>query len=393
MSRPLRALLLAALGAVFPSLAQQPPTDEKLRELLQQRLDANLAVGIVVGIVDERGRRIIAVGTRDREGGGAVDGDTLFEIGSVTKVFTASLLAEMAARGEVKLDEPVTRLLPAGVKLPKVAGHEITLVELATHAAGLPRIPDDLAPADPLNPYAGYGSAKLYRYLGRLPDARGPASPGERYSNTGMGLLGHALSLRAGKGYEALLRERILAPLGMTSTVIALDDTARRRFAPPHSAGLFETIPWDLDVLVGAGGLRSSMNDMLAFAEANLGLRQTPLDAVLPSTHAVQRRDTDQALGWISLYDAVLWHNGATGGSVSYLGIDKPRRRAVVILANSQNSVTDLGHHFMHAAMPLQRVAPQPAPPRAIALADPAAFDAFVGTYRITPDFAIVVTP
>src|SRR5208283_4407870 len=119
----------------------------------------------------------------------ALDGDTVFEIGSITKVFTALLLADMAQRGEVALTDPVSKYLPKGVKMPGRNGHAIMLQDLATHTSGLPRLPSNMKPKDFMNPYADYTPELLYQFLSSYELPRDPGSKWE-YSNLGAGLLG-----------------------------------------------------------------------------------------------------------------------------------------------------------------------------------------------------------
>lgn len=152
----------------------------------------------------------------------------MFEIGSITKVFTALLLADMVQKAEVALTDLLAKFLPREVIVPGSTGQSITLRHLATHTSGLPRMPDNFRPADRTNPYAGYSIEQLYDFLSGHELSR---NVGEAfaYSNLGYALLGHALARDARVDYEALIRSRILAPLGMnsTSTSLSSDMTSR----------------------------------------------------------------------------------------------------------------------------------------------------------------------
>ena len=211
----------------------------------------------------------------------------MFEIGSVTKVFTAALLAEMAGRGEVGIDQPVAELLPPGVRMPSRRGEPITLAHLAEHTSALPRLPGNLwaTVTDQKNPYRDYRVAHLYEYLGGA-GVGFPPGTGAAYSNLGAGLLGHVLALRAGLPYDELLAERILRPLGLTDTGIALSADQASRLAPGHDAMGKPTSNWDLPTLAGAGALRSTADEMLTFLRANLDPPGTPAGAALRACHA-----------------------------------------------------------------------------------------------------------
>jgi len=176
------SLTPAAIGADFPS-------DSEIRALLRDYIERDhWGVGIVVGIVDEHGSRIISYGKLDNGSSSQVDGDTLFEIGSITKTFTALLLEDMVARGEMKLDDPVEKFLPEKVKIPSKGGRKITLLDLATHSSGLPR---------DINDWTVQG---MYDFLGRCQLI---SKPGTKvlYSNLGFCLLGHVIELRAGTNF------------------------------------------------------------------------------------------------------------------------------------------------------------------------------------------------
>ena len=230
-----RPPLVLAFAAIAPPLRAQVavPTDSAIKAILQSRVDSKQAVGIVVATLDHGRTNIYTAGSSGAPGV-ALDGNTEFEIGSITKVFTASVLADMVAKGEVKLDDPVAKYLPTSVKIPTRNGRQITLLDLATQSSGLPRMPDNLHPKDEANPYADYTVDQMYSFLSSYQLPRDIGSKYE-YSNLGVGLLGHALALRAGKSYEDLVTERILRPLGMNDTRITLSPSMKSRLAPGHS--------------------------------------------------------------------------------------------------------------------------------------------------------------
>lgn len=356
--------ILAAQEA--PPAAQQAalPADSTILRVIRERVDAGRNKGIVVGVLGPDGRtRVVAYGDPGA-GQPPLDGNSVFEIGSITKVFTTVLLADMAARGELALDDPVAKHLPEGVTVPSRDGREITLLDLAMQRSGLPRIPSNLRPTNLRDPYANYTVERLYEFLSTHELRRAPGEAYE-YSNLGMGLLGHVLALRAGSSYEQLVRERILEPLGMEHTAIELTPWMQEHLAVGHGADGEPAPLWNLATLAGAGALRSTTLDMLRFAAAALDSTATPLHRAIAQTQAPRADAGSEAMrigmGW-HIRQApdrdIVWHNGGTGGYATFLGLDRARRRAVVVLSNSSANVTGLGFHLMDPRFPLEPARP-----------------------------------
>lgn len=198
------------------------PPDAEIRKILQERTARyDQGTAIVVGVIEPQGNRVISCGTM-RDDGPPVDGDTVFEIGSITKVFTCLVLATMVERGEAALNDPVSRYLPEGVKVPERGGKQITLQDLATHTSGLPREPSNYScPTDWSQPLHDYSAEELYAFLQEHELTRDIGVQFE-YSNLGVALLGHTLECCTGADYETLAKTRILGPLGMNDTGISL---------------------------------------------------------------------------------------------------------------------------------------------------------------------------
>jgi len=373
------------------------PTDAQIRDLLVERIDKqHQSVGIVVGVIDSTGRRTISYGRFDTGDNKAVDGDTIFEIGSATKVFTSLLLADMVQRGEVALTDPVAKYLPAGVRMPERNGRQITLEDLATHTSGLPRLPSNLSPKDAANPYADYSVEQLYQFLSGYQLTRDIGSQYE-YSNLGGGLLGHVLARRAGMDYEKLVRSRICEPLGMRSTAITLSEEMKTRFAVGHDATMQRVAYWDLPTLAGAGALRSTANDMLTFVAANLGYVKSPLAPAMAAMLTVRRPTgvpgLEIGLAWHILTrdgHEIVWHNGGTGGFRSFIGFERKTGMGVVVLSNAETpaGVDDIGQHLLNANAPLWQ---PPKEHKQIAV-DPKVFDGYVGQYQLAPNFIMTIT-
>ncbi|HMG19456.1 MAG TPA: serine hydrolase, partial [Gemmatimonadales bacterium] len=372
------------LSIALAIAVQALPADSTVQRILKERLNASPFRGIAVGLLDADGtRRVVAVG---------VAADRVFEIGSITKVFTGSVLAGMVADGSVRLDDPVAKFLPASVRVPARNGRQITLVDLATQSSGLPRLPGNMAPRDSSNPYADYTVAQMYAFLSSYELPRDPGQTYE-YSNLGVGLLGHALALKAGMSYEELVRRRILSPLGMRETAITLTPALRARVAPGHD-GEGHVVPnWDLPTLAGAGALRSTAQDMLTFLAANLDSTSVFRQAQL-SRHAAGSASMTIGLGWHILARpppggaSITWHNGGTGGYRSFTGFDAARRVGVVVLTNANIGADDIGFHLLDGTMPLQL----PPKVRTAVAVDSSVLDRYVGEYELAPTFRIVVT-
>ena len=355
----------------------------------------------MVWVIDAHGRRIVSYGVRDKADPIPVDGKTIFEIGSMTKVFTSLVLTEMVQAGEVKLDDPVAKYLPPGTKVPERNGKQITLVDISTQSSGLPRMPTNFAPKDWDNPYADYGEAQLFQFLAGYSLPRDIGSQYE-YSNLAVGLLGDALAHRAGVDYETLVKRRIIEPLRMTSTTITLSPALKARLAKGHDSGLDPVANWDLDALAGAGALRSDAEDMLTFLGAELGYVKTPLAPAMKAEWTTVRRPTGApnlsvALAWhISSppnRDEIVWHNGGTGGYRSYMGFNPKTGVGVVVLTNAATGRggDDIGLHLL-IGTPLAPAPPDPAAGRHAIALDPKTLDAYVGGYQVVPGVVITVT-
>jgi len=283
--------------------------------------------------------------------------DTIFEIGSVTKVFTATVLADMVEEGLVALGDPVQRYLPDDARLP-VRGRPITLADLATQTSGLPRLPRGLILQSfrhRQDPYARFTVADLERAVG---EARLKGEPGGkiRYSNFGFGLLGHVLAARSGRTFERLVQERICEPLGLTDTRITIPPEARARLADGHNRRGRTVAHWELPALAGAGALRSTVADLLGFLELQFRQPGTRLERAAQATHEprAHRGPLVQCLGWVELPlrggdRRVLWHNGGTGGFRSFVGLVKESETGVVVLSNSSRSVDAIGFRVLEA--------------------------------------------
>jgi CubicO group peptidase (beta-lactamase class C family) len=348
--KPIIAALVLALGVVA---AADGTRNAEIATAIKTRVDKEKAGGLVVATIEADGSSSMAAYGNPGPDAKPLDADTVFEIGSITKVFTAILLADMVDRGEVKLDDPVAKHLRAGVRVPERNGKVITLIDLSTQSSGLPRLPDNMKPANPMNPYADYTVEQMFEFLGRYQLTRDIGAEFE-YSNLGVGLLGQALSMRAGKTYEALVKERILDPLHMDHTGVTLTPWMQEHLAKGYSAGGMMMPNWDLPALAGAGALRSTMTDMLKFLRANLDSSSgARVPRLMQQTHLVRRsvgKDMSIGMNWLTRSTngrEVVWHNGGTGGYRTFIGFDKTRKIGAIVLGNSGVGHDDLGFELV----------------------------------------------
>lgn len=390
-------LVVTARCSLFAQATPSAPSTEDVQAILRRRIEVEKqSVGMVVGIIDAQGKRVVGWGALQKDGTTKPDGDTVFEIGSVSKVFTSLLLADMVKRGEVALDDPASKYLPKTVTMPSRNGREITLLDLATHTSALPRLPANLVPKDGLNPYADYTVEQMYSFLSGYKLKRDIGEKYE-YSNLATGLLGHILALRAGVDYETLVQTRIGKSLEMTSTMIKLTPEAQKRLTGGHTKLLSPTKNWDIPTLAGAGAIRSTANDMLKFVEANMGRVKSPLAEAMEEQQKTRKPtgvpDLDIALGWNKLKkfdNEVIWHNGETGGYHSFIGFDKKRGVGVVVLSNACKDIDDVGLHLLNSQFPLRKI--EARKERVAIEVDPKIFDTYVGDYELVPTFVISIT-
>jgi CubicO group peptidase (beta-lactamase class C family) len=346
------ALLLAfALGA-GKATSTQPTTAPidaaAVDAVIRPLVELEYCQCVVVGVVDADGPRVYAYGRVSSDDPRAPDGNTLFEIGSVTKVFTSLLLADMSRKGMVSLDDPITKHLPASVKPSKeLIERNATLADLASHRSGLPRMPGNFAPTNLDDPYADYTAEKMYDALSRVrPTPASKDAPAE-YSNLGAGLLGHILGLRHGKGYDSAITEHVLRPLGMNDSAIELSEEQKRRFAPGHDPDGNRVSAWNLaEPIAGAGAIRSSASDLLKFVAAQIDAPQgSGLADAIRDTHVSRGTmggPISVGLGWmIAGKYGYLWHNGQTGGYHSFIAVHRERKVGLVILSNTATGAID----------------------------------------------------
>ena len=377
MKYPPSVLLL--LGCCFATAVSAAPLADVFEPALKQWLGAQPG-GVAAAHIDADGVTFFNAGRFDGTDSPPITPDTQFEIGSVSKVFTAALLADAVKSGKVSLD--------ATVGAP-FAPSQVTYLQLATHTSGLPRMPADFSGSDPLNPYEHETLARLVKSFDAVAPALKPAP--SSYSNFGFAVLGQAVAGAWGKSYGDALRERVLRPFGLGDTLLAWREADKTRLAPGHN----ETgalVNWDLNAFAPAGALVSTSRDLAKFVQACLGLASTPLADVLADTLR-PRAPGDVPAKQIGLAwqieqrgaSTVIWHNGATGGYHTFVAFDPAAKTGVVLLTNQARGLEALGFALQAGRMP---AAPKPGAkaesPRQVELSA-AELDAYVGHYTLGP--------
>jgi serine-type D-Ala-D-Ala carboxypeptidase/endopeptidase len=280
-------------------------TDE-IKHRINALVDSNRTnAAIVIGIVDPNGTQFYSNGKMSKANNSTVNQNTIFAIGSNTKVFTTTLLADMVQDGLIKLNDPIDKYLPSNVKVPQYNGHKITIEDLATHTSGLPEFPSNYCPgfvnANPQTPdekvqlilnltscTKNYTFDQFYQGLSNTTIPREPGLKFE-YSTFGSALLGNILTSKSNmSSYNELVAKRILNVLGMNSTSVNLSDEQNSRLATGHLLGRELPMLNFSNPIVPGGGLYSSASDMLKFISANIGLIETKLDNAMQESHLIR---------------------------------------------------------------------------------------------------------
>ncbi len=326
-----------------------------IQSLIKTRVTNLHGKAAVVGIVQGNRGQIFCVEGMD---GRSVTERTFFEIGSITKTLTATLLADMVVKGEAKLEDPVEKYLPPKTIVPERNGKKIQLIHLATHFSGLPKVPETYAPKDLQNPYADLCEKDLYTFLKKHKLSRDIGAV-HQYSNVGFGLLGFALAKAQGKSYFHLIKNRVLDPLEMTETHITTTIKQKEYLIPGHNGLGQATKNWDIPIIEGAGALRSNGRDMMKYLKALLGQGDKSLRGAIQLSLEPQKQAKPEevepakyiGLGWFSRKLTpdieVTWSSGMTGGYRSYIGINRKTKVGVFMLVNSHENPKILAEYLL----------------------------------------------
>jgi CubicO group peptidase (beta-lactamase class C family) len=370
------------------SVLQAQPRMQAVKQTISQRLDEGDILGISTAYINSDGSvNYYSRGFLTASRKHPINKNTIFEIGSVTKTFTTLILARMVLQHKISLNDPINKFLPDSIHVPSYHGKKITLEELATHTSGLPRMPSNFHPEDPLNPYANYNIRDLYEFLDHYKLTKSPGTSFQ-YSNLGVGLLGTLLIQAAGKSYSKLLHQYVIGPLQMNDTELKVPNAKLSRFSDPYFYGR-PVQHWDFKALAGAGALRSTAEDLAAYMKAQMGLK-TALDSAIALTHKIQfkiNKNRSIGLVWMisTAKDTIIWHNGETGGFRSFVGFNKENGTGVVVLSSGRDIIDDIGMYLLDSKYPLRKV-------RQSIFVDPKFLARYTGTYRFSPTFSITIT-
>lgn len=390
-------LLVSALlhSILCQSLQAKQTLEAQVGRLATPYVDNEIVVGMTIGVMHKGKSSIFNYGRLSADDSRHPEGDTIYEIGSVSKVFTGVLLADAVSQGRVKLDQSAGDLLPSEVTMPSHDGQAITLQNLSTHVSGLPRLPDNLKIEAPGNPYAAYTVKNMYAFLSGHKLSRAPGEKSE-YSNLGVGLLGQLLAREADTTYEQLLRDRIAKPLDMADTTISLNEQQQSRLAPPHLGVGQASSNWDLSALAGAGAIRSTGKDMLKFVQANLDPPAGEIGKAIQFAWQIHQQPLEQGqfamgLGWHVAHDGqTRWHNGQTGGYHSAMYVNRQLEVGVVLLTNTSTGEVDPLAEQIVKMLSGAKVEPRKfEKPVAV---DPDILERYVGKYQLVPGMEFTVT-
>jgi len=388
-------LIILLLAIVSYQCQQSPKKKDKkilpveVEETIEKRISEGVTPSIAIAVIDSSGVHYFNYGKTSDNGIG-VDENTIYEIGSITKVFTGIMLAQQVLDGDIRLDDKINDLLPDSIKVPVKGDAEITMGHLTDHTSGFPRDPGNLASTNPNNPYVDYTVEQMYEFISNYQPTRAVGSK-YKYSNVAQGLLGHLLAMNKNTSYEQLMVKTIADPLKMNDTRIVFTKRMKESLALGHSDGkVVEN--WDLPTLAGAGAIRSSTTDMARFISANLAYGNTPLLKAMELSH--KRRHNKGggiAMGWHIKKGEngdVIWHNGGTGGYRSFAGFVKETGKGVVLLTNSSSAADDIGFYLLDPGSELDNLK---FASDAIELPE-STLEQYVGLYEMKPESIFTIT-
>lgn len=396
-----RLFLVWIAGICLPATlgAQDKKADggnakSEIDSYIQAHVDASVVNAISVGIVKGDQRWTAHYGKLSKKIDLAPNDQTVYEIGSISKVFTGILLSDAVVSGSLKLDQSIGSVESSIAKNNPIVADSIQLVHLATHNSGLPRMPTNWKPADEQQPYVDYDRKLLLEFAATIRPTRKPNTQ-TSYSNVGVGLLGELMAIHAKEPYEKLLQRVVVSPLGMKDTSVKISSDQRARLAPPHNVDLEPDTTWEFGALAGAGGIRSTAKDMIRFVAAAIDPPNGPLGEAIDFSWKRQvperRGQFAMGLGWhIARDGSTRWHNGQTGGYHSALFVNRKLKTGVVVLGNTATSRIDTIAESVFQILIGMHVEP-PVFEREVEVSSDE-MQRLVGKYQLAPQFVLQVT-
>ena len=346
--------LLLAQRSSAAATQEQLPSD--VCQQIQERINEGYHLGTVIGVIDETGSRYYSFGKMSLATDVEPDENSIFEIGSITKCFTALLVADLELDGKLSVSDPIDKYVPVFRDAMKGSDQTITLESLMTHTSGLPRNPLNTDPNDD-DRYRNYSVGDLQSFLENY--SVGSSEAGYSYSNAGILILEHAIETKLGKSYEELMTSRVLVELGMNDSFFDVPEERADDIVIGFRDGV-ETDAVDVGMFPAMGGLRSTAKDMLTFLGAQIGLIPTSLSDAILATHDERYADEDMvlSLGWrISHREesgrTIYNFTGGTTGFVSFAAFDLENQKGVVVLVNGRRWFSDLGFRILDSTYPL----------------------------------------
>jgi len=334
---------------IFPAFSQHLPQKQDIEKIFSAYLADTSNTGIAIGFISGDSSRIYCFGKQRKSDTVKVNPSSIFEIGSITKTFTAVLLAARVLQNKMSMDDPIDKYLPDSVKLMPEMQNKIKLVNLITHTSGLPRIPDDFIKN---TTYQGrkadlhFKEKDLFKYLQNYKNSN-PVGHFAFYSNLGVGLLGHLLELNSGKTYDSLVADEICKPIGMVCTKKKILPNDSIYLAQGYAKGK-QVYIYDFGVLSGSCSLKSTVTDMMVYLDKNINPSESQLSKAIEMSHKkLKRFDKKNNIGmawFIRKYrfgGRTRWHNGSFNGQRSFIAFDSAKKLGVLILTNSTDDTID----------------------------------------------------
>jgi serine-type D-Ala-D-Ala carboxypeptidase/endopeptidase len=337
------------LSLLCPVFSQQLPQKSDVEKIFSSYLADSNNTGLAIGFIFRDSSKVYCFGRQRKSDTVKVISSTIFEIGSITKTFTAVLLAERVLQNKMSLEDPIDKYLPDSVKLLPEMQNKIKLLNLITHTSGLPRIQDDFVKNTTYNGRNAdlhFEEKDLFNYLMNYKNSK-PVGHFAYYSNLAVGLLGHLLELNSGKPYDSLVADEICKPLGMIHTIKNPSTIDSNHLARGYAKGK-DVYIYDFGVLSGASSLKSTITDMLIYLNKNINTDESQISQAIELTHKKLKRfdcHSNVGMAWFirkhKYCGRIRWHNGSFNGQRSFIAFDEKKRLGVVILTNSTDDTID----------------------------------------------------